>query len=134
MTIRLLQVKFDPTQDLMMANDEDDNNIDNDSDYGSFDRRGTADDAATAGSGIYFAKMISLGEADEDDLAPPPPPRPPPPANYIPQHFHSLPRNAVLRSQFLRNNFDDNIPEFTTPFDRFVSRSNSSLSNLGEGR
>ena len=125
---------------------------DNDSDYGSYDRKIAKDGPATT-EGLYFAKFVdALPE-------PTPPPRPPPPPlNYA--DFCTLPRkpnaaaaaaagsvsdSAGLKRSLSLQRFDvkseggsaaawmtalmdgDHVPDYPTPFDTFITRSNSQL-------
>ena len=119
---------------------------DNDSDYGSYDRK-AARDPATTTEGIYFAKLV---DALPEQVPPPRPP--PPPSNYA--DFCTLPRkpnegtvpsgDGLKRSLSLQR-FDlksdggsaaawmtalmdgDHVPDYPTPFDTFITRSNSQL-------
>ena len=124
---------------------------DNDSDYGSYDRKAAKDAPAAAAEGIYFAKFVdALPE-------PTPPPRPPPPPSSY-ADFCTLPRkpngaaaaaagsvgDGLKRSLSLQK-FDvksdggtaaawmtalmdgDHVPDYPTPFDTFITRSNSQL-------
>ena len=123
---------------------------DNDSDYGSYDRKAAKDAPAAASEGIYFAKFV---DALPDEPTPPPRP-PPPPPNYA--DFFTLPRkpnagadsvgDGLKRSLSLQK-FDvksggggsataawmtalmdgDHVPDYPTPFDTFITRSNSQL-------
>ena len=122
------------------ANCEDDN----DSDYGSYDRKAAKDAPAAAAEGLYFAKFVdALPE-------PSPPPRPPPPpSNYadfctLPRKPHVAAGDGLKRSISLQK-FEvktdggtaaawmtalmdgDHVPDYPTPFDTFITRSNSQL-------
>ena len=121
---------------------------DNDSDYGSYDRKAARDPQTTATTeGIYFAKLV---DAQPEQVPPPRPP--PPPSNYA--DFCTLPRkpnegtvpsgDGLKRSLSLQR-FDlksdggsaaawmtalmdgDHVPDYPTPFDTFITRSNSQL-------
>ncbi len=135
------KVKFDPVEDLPAYASETDTvkgeDFDADSDYGSYDRRREENDAGA--NGIYYAKFVDAVGGGREKSAPPPA-RPPPPSDY-----YSLPRKlpdggALKRSQSLQQfsaggpnpptlpywmmETADTVPDFPTPFDRFVSTSN----------
>ena len=122
------------------ANCEDDN----DSDYGSYDRKAAKDAPAAAAEGLYFAKFVNA----LPEPAPPPRP-PPPPSNYadfctLPRKPHVAAGDGLKRSISLQK-FDvktdggtaaawmtalmdgDHVPDYPTPFDTFITRSNSQL-------
>ena len=121
---------------------------DNDSDYGSYDRKAARDPQPNSTQeGIYFAKLV---DAQPEQVPPPRPP--PPPSNYA--DFCTLPRkpNAAtaqsgdgLKRSLSLQKFDlksdggsaaawmtalmdgDHVPDYPTPFDTFITRSNSQL-------
>lgn len=124
------QVKFDPSEIHNIKEDL------TDSDYGSFDRRQFNHGKTESNDepGVFFAKPIHIEDS--------PPPRPPPPQNYqfvSPSYFYSLPRPSTFsnslqqplsRSQSVQQlQFGSNgaIGEFATPFDSYISKSNSQL-------